>query len=203
MNIARGINAHIDKAITKDSHRNCSIVLTSRQNEELPAVREYMDSEAKIMGFDDTGVKEYIAKYLGSAEKSKDLMNAFMDAMHAPISSNNGTGNPVAPSHSVGEISENPPLKIHWVDVTYLKFLRQPFLLHMVCVLYCRHSSLPKTKTGIFDVVENRCIDWDAIRRQGRKNVEKMSETLVKLGKLTTKALLEKQPRQTFSKVFN
>ena len=251
----RGINAHIDKVITKDLYRSCSIVLASRETEELPAVREYMDSEAKKLGFDDTRMKEYISKYLGSTEKSNDLIKAVKKAATV-ISSYNGTGNPVAPSNSVLEICEDTPLKMHFYDGSFLEFLRKPFLLHMVCVLYCRHSSLPKTKTGIFDAVVNRCVDciggsrggvrdarpppwaskffrfhavfgkiwrvhappggftppplgkildppldWDAVRRLGRKNVENMKETLVKLGKLAMKGLLEEQPRQSFSKV--
>ena len=196
----RGNNAHIDKVITKDLYRNCSIVLASRETEELPAVREYMDSEAKILGFDDTRMKEYISKYLGSTEKSNHLIKAVENAATL-ISSNSGTGNPVAPSNSVGEIYDDSPFEIHFYDGSFLEFLHKPFLLHMVCVLYCRHSSLPKTKIGIFDAVVNRCMDWDAIRKRGRKNVENMGKTLVKLGKLAMKGLLEKQPRQTFSKV--
>ena len=168
--------------------------------EELPAVREYMDSEAKILGFDDTRMKEYISKYLGSTEKSNHLIKAVKIAATL-ISSNSGTGNPVAPSNSVGEIYDDSPFEIHFYDGSFLEFLHKPFLLHMVCVLYCRHSSLPKTKAGIFDAVVNRCMDWDAIRKRGRKNVENMGETLVKLGKLAMKGLLEKQPRQTFSNV--
>ena len=196
----RGINAHIDKVITKDLYRNCSIVLTSRETEELPAVREYMDSEAEILAFDDPKMKEYISKYLGSTEKSNDLIKAVLGAANS-ISSSNGTGSSVASSNSAGEFSGDSRLDIQFYDASILEFLRKPFLVHMVCVLYCRHSSLPKTKTGIFDALVNRCIDLDAIRRRGRKNVDNMSEILVKLGKLTMKGLLEEQPRQTFSKV--
>ena len=55
----RGINADIDKTIAKDLHRNCLIVLTSRETEELPVIREYMDSEAKILGFSEANMEEY------------------------------------------------------------------------------------------------------------------------------------------------
>ena len=68
-----GTNPTIDRAITKHQLRNCWMIITSRETTKLAAVRECIDAEAKITGFDFHGVKEYITKYLGVEEKCKDL----------------------------------------------------------------------------------------------------------------------------------
>ena len=68
-----GTNPAIDRAITKHRLRNCWMIITSRETTKLAAVRECIDAEAKITGFDFQGVKEYITKYLGDRDKCKDL----------------------------------------------------------------------------------------------------------------------------------
>ena len=69
-----GTNAHIDKTLTKAHLRNCCVILTSRETKDLPAIREYMDIEAEITGFDPKRAEEYVTKYLGSQEKCDKLM---------------------------------------------------------------------------------------------------------------------------------
>ncbi len=69
-----GTNSDIDKAITKDSLPNCCILLTSRDRSKLNEIRPYMDVEAEITGFDPSKVKEYITKYLESANECKQLI---------------------------------------------------------------------------------------------------------------------------------
>ena len=69
-----GTNQCIDSAITKDSLADCWIILTSRETKQLIPLREYMNAEAEIKGFDSEGVREYMMKCLGSTEKQTDLM---------------------------------------------------------------------------------------------------------------------------------
>ena len=165
----KGINEHIDKAITKDSLRNCCIVLTSRESKELSNIRECMDVEAEIKGFDDHGREEYITKYLGSEEKTVKLLKTLKRTLQAACG-------------------------VH-------EFLRIPFILHMICVLFNRSVSLPKTKTGVLNAIVDRCINWDAIRKSGKKKLEDTKDALVRLGKLAMEGLQRDQFQQTFTKV--
>ena len=71
-----GTNFDIDNMITKRYLRNCGIILTSREKEPLRQVREYMDTEIEIMGFDEQGIHEYATKLLKKPEKCKKLMVA-------------------------------------------------------------------------------------------------------------------------------
>ena len=69
-----GTNSHIDRAIAKYHLRNCWIVITSRETTKLAEIRECIDAEAKITGFDKERIEEYITKYLGSHEKCMELL---------------------------------------------------------------------------------------------------------------------------------
>ena len=69
-----GSNADIDTVITRCSFRNCCVIITSRETNELPKIRQFMDAEAEIVGFDNARVEEYITKYLGSTEMCQELL---------------------------------------------------------------------------------------------------------------------------------
>ena len=69
-----GTNTDIDTTITRCSLRNCSVIITSRETNELPKIRQFMDAEAEITGFDKVRVEEYITKYLGSTELCQELL---------------------------------------------------------------------------------------------------------------------------------
>ena len=69
-----GTNRDIDAAIRKKRLRHCWIVVTSRENKDLPSLRDYIDAEAELMGFDKARVEEYITKYLGHKGKCQELM---------------------------------------------------------------------------------------------------------------------------------
>ena len=71
----------------------------------------------------------------------------------------------------------------------------------MICVLYSRKGSLPKTKTGIPDAIVDRCLDWDAIRKSGKKRMTSVKDAVVRVGKLAMEGLQRDQFQQTFSKV--
>ena len=69
-----GSNADIDTIITRCSLRYCCVIITARETKELPKIRQFMDAEAEIAGFDKARVEEYITKYLGSSEMCRELL---------------------------------------------------------------------------------------------------------------------------------
>ena len=170
-----GINENIDKAITKDYLRNCWIVLTSRESKELSVIRDHMDAEAEITGFNQLGREIYISKFLGSEEKTAELLKMLRRTLRQ--------------TDNVYEIPEAPEI------------LRIPFLVHMICVLYSRKACLPKTKTGILDAMVDRCLDWEAIRKSGKKREASVKDAVIRLGKLAMEGLQRDQFHQTFTKV--
>ena len=70
-----GINSDIDKALVKRSLWNCHIILTSRETAEIKNLKEYMDAEAEIRGFDRQYVKKYVTRSLGSEVKAETLLD--------------------------------------------------------------------------------------------------------------------------------
>ena len=70
-----GLNIDIDAAIKKESLWNCWIILTSRETEQIKEIKEYMDAEAELEGFDENNVKEYITKYLDDKSKTDELLS--------------------------------------------------------------------------------------------------------------------------------
>ncbi len=89
----------------------------------------------------------------------------------------------------------------------YYGILQVPIMLHMICVLYQRKVSLPKTMTGVISAIVERCPDWEEIRRSGQKTVEEMKvlleSALVKLGKVCWERLQQGNKDLIFTKVRN
>ena len=165
-----GTNINIDKAITKDYLRNCWIVLTSRETKALTDIRQYMDVEAEITGFDNQRVEEYATKYLGSRAKCKELL-------------------------------ENAERCEIFNCILDYGILRIPILLHMICFLFNLKVSFHKRKTGILSDIVDRCIDWETIRKTGKKNMKDVKAAVIKLGKLAMKGLKRDHLQQIFGKV--
>ena len=68
-----GRNTDIDKVIKKQSLWNCWVVLTSRETEQLCAVKQYM-GEVEIQGFDDRSVQDYVFRYMDDKKKAVKLL---------------------------------------------------------------------------------------------------------------------------------
>ena len=166
-----GTCPELDNAIKKTLLRNCWIVLTSRETKEFIQITEFLDAEAEITGFDKERVKEYITKYVGSTEKCDKLLET---------------------AHESGII------EYHDDDYGILCI---PFLLNMVCVLFLRNISLPKTKTGIISAIVDRCPGWEEIRKTGEKGFKNVEKTIQKLGKFVLERLLTEDFNQQFTKV--
>ena len=69
-----GSNEDIDEAIKKEKLWNCWMILTSRETTQLADVKQYMDAEAEIRGFDSKNIKKYVYRSLGCREKAKELL---------------------------------------------------------------------------------------------------------------------------------
>ena len=183
-----GTNSSIDSAIRKDSLEDCSLILTSRESKELPDIRWYMDAEAEITGFDADGIREYVTKYLGSKERKEELIS---QAKKCKL---------VTSDFSRGENDGDNSSDID--DDQYdFGILCIPFLLHMICALYLRKVSLPRTRTGIMSAIVERCPDWDEIRKTGQKKIKAVEDALVRLGEYVLTRLLNGDKSQAYKKV--
>ena len=68
-----GRNTDIDEAIKKEKLWNCWIILTSRETEETLKLKEFMDAEVEICGFDPPAVETFIARSMGSDQQTENL----------------------------------------------------------------------------------------------------------------------------------
>ena len=132
-----GQNTDIDEAIKKESLWNCWMILTSRETEQIKDVKQYMDAEAEIQGFDAENVKAYITRSLGSEEKTAELLKQ---------------------AENIGLIH------CYLFDFKDYGILTIPIILSMICVLFKCNQTLPSTITGIIQAIVDRCIDREAIR---------------------------------------
>ena len=175
-------NEDIEKAIRKQSLRNCCIIITSRETKEQQDIRKYMDAEAEITGFDKKKIEDYVAKYLGD----KDKYDKFMRTVKKTNIFRNWFGKFIEDDHTIRYD--------HGI-------LRIPFFLHMVCVLFVHKSSLPKTRTGIISEIVKRCPDWVQIRKTGQKKSKSLDSVAVKMGEFLLKRLLRGEKQHVFTKV--
>ena len=204
-----GTNQHIDNAITKDSLADCWIILTSRETKQLIPLREYMNAEAEIKGFDSKGVREYMTKCLGGTDKQTELViiakksrmvtSVILDSDSESDNNNdNDSGNSIeGDSNTDSEIYDDSMLD----DFYDFRILCIPILLHMICVLYLRKVSLPQTRTGIMSAIVERCPDWEGIRKTGQTRVKAIENALTKSSEFVLHKILEEDATQMFDKV--
>ena len=167
----RGTNSDIDNSITKDYLRTCMIILSSRETELLAQIREHVNTEVEITGFDKQGVKEYATRYLESSERCEQLL----------------------------EKAEACEINSSMFDYGILHI---PIFLNMICVLFKCNISILKGKIAVLSAIVERCPDWEAIRKSGKKRMnDATKDVIVKLGKLSLDGLLQEQPKLSFTKV--
>ena len=173
-----GRNDDIDNAITKNSLWNCWLILTSRETEQIKGLKEYMDAEVEICGFDDNNVVQYITKYFESKQKTDELLREA--AARGLCIFDEGEGYFFV--HSIFQV---------------------PFLLNMICVLFSCNSILPGTKLEVMRAIVDRCINRESIRARGKKAVDRAKKTLFKIGKLAWQGLNTPDKKMVFEKVEN
>ncbi len=80
-----------------------------------------------------------------------------------------------------------------------------PIFLHMICVLYQRKVSLPKTKTGVISAIVERCPDWEEMRKSEKETDAEMKvlldDALILLGKLCWEKLQQGNKDLIFAQV--
>ena len=205
-----GTCPELDNAIKRYSLINCWIVLTSRETKDFLRIAEFLDAEAEITGFDADRVKEYITKYVGSTERCDQLIDIARESgIISDITKDVGRTERLAPLRHFplidittgrGIISESESPKSSREQDDY-GILCIPFLLNMICELFMRNISLPKTKTGIISAIVDRCPGWEEIRKSGEKGLKNVADTIQKLGKFVLDRLLKGDFHQQFSKV--
>ena len=169
-----GTNSDIDNIILKRKFGNCSLILTSRETEQIIEIKEYMDIEAEIRGFHSPNVTTYIKQSLGSEEETGKFLKQ---------ASSNGM---CLPDKQGGYIFN-------------FSILQVPILLNMLCTLFKVDSTLPKTKTGIMESVKTRYTTREAKRTEQASTPDNLRETFFKLGKLAWHGLMQR--RYNFTKV--
>ena len=69
-----GYNGDIDEAIRKESLGDMWMILTSRESEQLYDVKQYIDVEVEMQGFNETSVKDYVFRYMDDDNKAIKLL---------------------------------------------------------------------------------------------------------------------------------
>ena len=166
----QGMNSDIDRAIEKRGLWNCFMILSSRRTD----VKDDMDAEVEILGFQGNDVIKFINQSLGNEQKTRRLLEE-------------AASKELCFSYGQGQFDFN------------FSLLTIPFLLNMVCVLFSSSMTLPKTTTGVIDAMVNRCMDRESIRAKGQKAVDGARSALYTLGKLAWEGLV--QGKFVFEKV--
>ena len=192
-------NRCINEALTKSRLRNCWIVVTSRETKHLLTIREYIDAEAQITGFNKERVKEYVFKYF---EKNVQEAQRFFQQVKK---------SELVDREDMDEDSEDEEIEFGEKDFEEdfkddsdsesLGILHIPILLHMTCVLYILNDSLPNTRTGVISAIVERCGNWESIRSTGKEWMKTFESHLLKLGKFVFERLQQDDHAQIFDKV--
>ena len=172
-----GRNSDIDKAIVRDALWNCWLILTSRETEQLRDIRENMDAEAEITGFEGDNIRRYLKRSFGNEEDTKTFLEQAAESdLYSEYKSTN--------------------------YVYYAEILKIPLILSMLCTLFVSNvKTLAGTKGKVMQNIVDRCIDKEAIKVTGQKAVGNAKQALFKLGKLAWKGLTEPGKRLLFEKV--
>ncbi len=105
---------------------------------------------------------------------------------------------------------ENTDRLIHLAEEKNLlenrnSIMQVPIFLHMICVLFQRKVSLPRTRTGIISAIVERCPDWEEIRKSGKKTDDEwkvaLETALIHLGELSFAHLEQDNEDLIFEKV--
>ncbi len=130
--------------------------------------RDRMDGEVRLEGFDERSIRKCSELYVGSAEKSSELLR---QAKKLNIWQE-GTDN-------LAREGKEMPL------------LRVPIFLLMVCVLFDQNETLPTRKTDMVSTLLNLIMDRTTLKKHGCLSSElpELERLLDSLGEAAWKAL--------------
>ena len=166
----------LDKAIESGIGK-CFTILTSRPGTDDSGdktyvsreIRDNMDGEVKICGFNEESKRRFCSQYFGSEEERQKLL----DQVYKKLG-----------PKSIYE-------RISFGEDRYNELTSTPILLLMICVLYEENKSLPDSKTKIYETIRELAMDRTTLKTfkcksSQVKDVGKMTSVL---GKFAWKAL--------------
>ena len=168
-----GTNKALDKAIESGIGK-CFTILTSRPGTDSgdktyvsKEIRDKMDGEVRIEGFNEESKKRFCTEYFGSEEESEALLKQAKEKLSRKT--RYGTLN----------------------DDSYNEVLSTPIVLLMICVLYEENRSLPDTRTKIYETVRELAMDRTTWKTFGCKSsqVKNITKMTWVLGKFAWEAL--------------
>ena len=181
-----GTNKALDKAIQSGIGK-CFTILTSRPGTDSgdktyvsKEIRDKMDGEVRIEGFNEESKKRFCTEYFGSEEESLNLLEQAKEKL--------GTKRYIW--------DENPD--------RYNELLSTPIVLLMICVLYEENRSLPDTRTKIYETVRELAMDRTTLKTFGCKSsqVKDITRKTCVLGKFAWEALKRDIQQLLLNKVF-
>ena len=167
-----GTNKALDKAI-EFGVGNCFTILTSRPGTDSgdktyvsQEIRDKMDGEVRIDGFNEESKKRFCTEYFGSEKESQNLLKQAKQKL----------------SMKRGFFVDHHG---------YNELLSTPIVLLMICVLYEENKSLPDTRTKIYETVRELAMDRTTWKTFGRKSsqVKNITEMTSVLGRFAWEAL--------------
>ncbi len=204
----KGTSPHVDSSLLRESLPCATILITSRDNKEVTELKPHMDIEAEITGFDPERVEEYITKYFGNERMSQKLislvnMNLLSRKEECEIALEEAKESEIKQAFFLSRCIFRRNNSDSVTD--FFGILQVPIMLHMICVLFQRETSLPKTRTGVISAIVERCPDWEEIRKSGNKTTDEWKQvleaTLERLGELAWERLEKGNKDLVFTKV--
>ena len=180
-----GTNKALDKAI-ESGIGNCFTILTSRPGTDSgdktyvsKEIRDKMDGEVRIQGFNEESKERFCTEYFGSEEESQTLLKQAKQKL--------GTG------------------RYYGDENCYNELLSTPIVLLMICVLYEENRSLPDTRTKIYETVRELAMDRTTLKTFGCKSsqVKDITRKTCVLGKFAWEALKRDIQQLLLNKVFD
>ena len=150
------------ETLEKSLSFNTCVIVTSRETASLTEIRQHVDHEAEITGFDEVKTWLFIQKFLPDTQ-SRDRFLKELERVKL-----------CRPNYPW----ETGPL-------IFDSLLHHPILLWMVCVLNETNKALPNTKADIIEAITDRCINY-AAEKDGRPKPTEEERNKIKLavGKL-------------------
>ena len=198
-----GTNQALDKAI-ESGIGNCFTILTSCPGTDSgdktyvsQEIKNKMDGEVIIKGFNEESKKRFCTEYFGSEEESENLLKQAKEKL--------GTKRYPWEDLSGEELlvlldkyqSDGDPDR-------YYELLSTPIVLLMICVLYEEYRSLPDTRTKIYETVRELSMDRTTWKTFGCKSsqVKDIKRKISVLEKFAWKALKKDIQQLLLNKVY-
>lgn len=170
-------NQDIDAAIKREC-LNCSIILTSRENDELQKIKEaFKETEAEICGFEKEQIVKFANRCLENCDKTTEGL--FEEALLSGLCKEELSYENLAQA-SIGG-----------ANVKDFGILEIPIFLEMICSVYRQQTTLPTSKGGILNEILPTIVKREDKRseNQCKRNSDELNNIILKLGKLAWKGL--------------